>query len=77
VGKRQLGIAAKARVDEDKKRGKAIGVTSTPSLFINGVDVPFAQMTREGLKTLIDAELQKMTSTQAAPAASTTANSNK
>lgn len=72
-----LGIAAKARVDEDKKRGKAIGVTSTPTLFINGVDVPFAQMTREGLKTLIDAELQKMTSTQAAPAASNTGNSNK
>jgi protein-disulfide isomerase len=72
-----LGIAAKARVDEDKKRGKAIGVTSTPTLFINGVDVPFAQMTKEGLKTLIDAELQKTASTQAAPAAANTTTSNK
>jgi protein-disulfide isomerase len=75
-----LGIAAKARVDEDKKRGKAIGITSTPTLFINGVDVPFAQMTADGLKKLIDAELQKTTSaatSQAAPAAANTANSNK
>lgn len=72
-----LGIAAKARVDEDKKRGKAIGVTSTPTLFINGVDVPFAQMTKEALKTLIDAELQKMASAQAAPASANTANANK
>jgi protein-disulfide isomerase len=76
-----LGIASKARVDEDKKRGKAIGISSTPSLFINGVDVPFAQMTKEGLKALIDAELQKTATaaapqTQAAPAANT-ANSNK
>ncbi|MFN0141099.1 MAG: DsbA family protein [Pyrinomonadaceae bacterium] len=72
-----LGIAVKARVEEDKKRAKAIGVTSTPTLYINGVEVPFAQMTKEGLKTLIDAELQKTTSTQAAPAAANTATSNK
>lgn len=72
-----LGIVSKNRVDEDKKRGKAIGITSTPTLFINGVDVPFAQMTKEGLKVLIDAELQKTTSTQSAPAAANTANSNK
>lgn len=76
-----LGIVSKNRVDEDKKRGKAIGVTSTPTLFINGVDVPFAQMTKEGLKALIDAELQKTTAaapaTQSAPAAANTANANK
>lgn len=76
-----LGIVSKNRVDEDKRRGKAIGITSTPSLFINGVDVPFAQMTVDGLKALIDAELQKTTpaaapATQSAPAANT-ANSNK
>lgn len=72
-----LGIISKNRVDDDKKRGKAIGVTSTPTLFINGVDVPFAQMTKEGLKLLIDAELQKATSAAAAPAAANTASSNK
>lgn len=72
-----LGIVSKNRVDEDKKRGKAIGVTSTPTLFINGVDVPFAQMTKEGLKLLIDAELQKTASATAAPATANTASSNK
>lgn len=73
-----LGITSKARVDEDKKRGKAIGITSTPTLFINGVDVPFTQMTVDGLKVLIDAELQKSASAgQSAPAAANTANSNK
>lgn len=73
-----LGLASKNRVNEDKKRGKAIGVSSTPTLFINGVDVPFAQMTVDGLKALIDAELQKSASVaQAAPAAANTANSKK
>lgn len=73
-----LGLASKNRVNEDKKRGKAIGITSTPTLFINGVDVPFAQMTVDGLKSLIDAELQKSASAaQAGPAAANTGNSNK
>jgi protein-disulfide isomerase len=73
-----LGITSKARVDEDKKRGKTIGVTSTPTLFINGVDVPFAQMTTDGLKALIDAELQKTAAaTQPAAASANTANTNK
>jgi protein-disulfide isomerase len=54
-----LGIQAKSRVDEDKKRGKAIGVNSTPTLFINGVNVDVSDMTTEGLRKLIDAELQK------------------
>ncbi len=74
-----LGIAAKARVDEDKKRARAIGVTSTPTLFVNGVEVPYEQITEEGLKMLIDAELKKTTApppSQPAPAANT-ANSNR
>lgn len=59
-----LGIAAKTRVDADKKRAQAIPVNSTPTLYINNVEVPFPQMTVDGLKALIDAELAK-----AAPAA--------
>jgi protein-disulfide isomerase len=62
------GIAAKSRVDEDKKRGKAANVNSTPSLFINNVEVPFAQMNIAGLKPIIDAELAK-NAPQAQPAA--------
>lgn len=72
-----LGIVSKNRVDEDKKRGKAIGINSTPTLFINGAEVTYTQVTVDGLKKLIDAELQKTTSTQTAPAAANSANANK
>ncbi len=53
------GMAAKGRVDADIARGKAVNITATPTLFINGVSVQFADMRVETLKTLIDAELQK------------------
>ena len=53
------GIGAKTRVDEDKKRGIALGVHSTPTVFLNNVEVPFAQVNVAGLRQLIDAELQK------------------
>lgn len=63
------GIAAKGRVDADLARGKAIGVNSTPTLYINGMAVPFSEMTVPKLKVIIDAELQKaQTSAPAAPA---------
>ncbi len=55
------GFGAKNRVEADIARGKAISITSTPTLFINGVSVSFADMKVESLKTLIDAELQKST----------------
>ena len=76
------GIAAKSRVDADMQRGKAIGVNSTPTLFINGNSVQFAEMNVQALKPLIDAELQKAApqnqpaKTSNAPAANTS-NSNK
>jgi protein-disulfide isomerase len=54
-----LGLDAKRRVDEDKKRAIAIGVSSTPTLYINNVEFPFDKMTVDGLKTAIDAELAK------------------
>jgi protein-disulfide isomerase len=53
------GIAAKMRVDEDKKRAKAIGVTSTPTIFINGQAVQPTDMNVDGFRKIIDAELQK------------------
>lgn len=68
------GFPAKNRVEADIARGKAIGLASTPTLFINGVSVAFADMKVDSLKTLIDAELAKATG-QNAPAAA--ANSNK
>lgn len=76
-----LGIAAKSRVDADIQRGRALNVGSTPTIYVNGVSVPFPQMTLDGLKQIIDAELAKSgNQTQSAPVApssSAAANSNK
>jgi protein-disulfide isomerase len=54
-----LGMAAKGRVDEDLRRGKALNVNSTPTLYINNVPITFAEMKVDSLKQLIDAELAK------------------
>ena len=72
------GIAAKTRVNADMERGKALGVNSTPTVYINGVPVQFDDMTVAGLKTLIDAESQKAPAgkVETAPAANA-ANTNK
>lgn len=59
------GLAAKSRVNADLDRARASQLTGTPSLFINGVLVPFEQMNAPSLKQLVDAELQKF---QAPPA---------
>src|SRR5580765_3106641 len=61
------GIAAKTRVNADLERGKALGVNSTPTLYINNVNVDFNDMTVAGLKTLIDAEIQKTAPQKEAP----------
>lgn len=53
------GIATKQRVDADMQRGKSAGVTSTPTIYINGKSVPFEQVNVSGLKQIIDAELAK------------------
>lgn len=53
------GRAAKERVDADMQRGKGLGVTSTPSVYVNGLAVPFQQVNVPGLRVIIDAELQK------------------
>lgn len=54
-----LGINAKTRVDADMKRGNALSLQSTPSLFVNGKSIAFEQMTLDALKPIIDAELKK------------------
>ncbi|MFM9905864.1 MAG: DsbA family protein [Pyrinomonadaceae bacterium] len=71
------GIAARSRVDEDLKRGKGLSINSTPTLYLNGVDVPFQQMTVDGLRQLIDAELAKKAAPQPQAAPANTGNSNK
>jgi protein-disulfide isomerase len=72
------GLGAKSRVDADLKRGRALNVSSTPSVYVNGMLVPFEQMTIEGMRAIIDGELQKASSSQSnqpsqsAPSANTT-----
>jgi protein-disulfide isomerase len=68
------GLQAKSRVDQDLQRGRSAGVNSTPSLFINGNSVPFEQMTVDGIKALVDAELAKSSGKPAAAANSNAAN---
>jgi protein-disulfide isomerase len=73
-----IGILAKGRVDADLARARGIGVSGTPSVYINGVSLPFEQMTVEGIKAVVDAELAKGTRTDpAAPANAGTANASK
>ncbi len=67
---------AKQRVDADLARGRALNVRSTPSIYINGYSIPYEQMTVDGLRQIIDAELQKTAgaTTQNAPTAAAPAN---
>ena len=53
------GLNAKSRVDADLQRGRALNINSTPSVFVNGMLIPFEQMTIEGMRAVIDGELQK------------------
>lgn len=53
------GIGAKGRVDADLARGRALNVNSTPTVYVNGVAVPFNDVKVDSLKVIIDAELAK------------------
>lgn len=55
------GIIAKSRVDADLQRSRDSGISSTPTVFINNVAVPYDKMTVPGLQELINAELGKFT----------------
>jgi protein-disulfide isomerase len=69
-----IGMAARGRVEEDKKRGKALGITGTPTIFLNGASLDLPDIGVAPLKRLIDAELQKSGPSQgAAPGAANNA----
>ena len=53
------GLQAKSRVDEDRKRGLGMNVSSTPSVFVNGTLVPYPELSTQALRRIIDAELQQ------------------
>lgn len=75
------GLVARNRIDADIQRGRSLSIQSTPSIFINGKllgSVP--EMEVGAMSQVIDAELAKAQpaqQSQAAPANSATANSNK
>lgn len=54
-----MGIPAKNRVDADKQRGRSLGINGTPTIYINGRELQQPEMTAEGMRQIIDAELQK------------------
>lgn len=76
------GLAAKSRVDQDMGRGKVLGISSTPTIYVNGESVPFQMANVQGLRTIIDQKLQEASATQsqakpqAAPASNSAGNSN-
>ncbi|MBX3289082.1 MAG: DsbA family protein [Acidobacteria bacterium] len=60
------GIQTKERVEQDMQRGRAMAISSTPTVLINGNPVPFNQLNITTLRQLVDAEIQKATAAKAA-----------
>ena len=52
------GAEVRARVTADQARGASLGVTSTPTLFINGQPLPPASLNENGLRTAISAAIR-------------------
>ncbi len=46
-----------SRVIADQRRGASLGVTGTPTMFLNGREVPTASVTNDGLRAAIDTAL--------------------
>jgi protein-disulfide isomerase len=69
-----VGLPAKTRVDADMRRGQSLKISGTPTIYINGKTVDFAQFDVQPMRQIIDAELQKAAAggasqTQTKPAA--------
>jgi protein-disulfide isomerase len=45
------------RITEDGKRGHSLNVKGTPTVFLNGREVPFESLPAEKLRVIIDAEI--------------------
>jgi protein-disulfide isomerase len=69
------GLAAKGRVDEDKKRGEGLGVRSTPSVYVNGRLLAMAEINAGTMRQIIDSAIQERAAA-AASASNTAANTN-
>jgi len=66
------GLNAKARVDADLARGRSLNVSSTPSIYVNGILIQNEQLNIDSMRQIIDGELEKTKSSnqnQTAPSA--------
>ena len=54
-----VGPTVKARVIADQERGKSLGVTATPSIFINNQGVPAKSLNPTALRAAIDEALKE------------------
>jgi predicted DsbA family dithiol-disulfide isomerase len=48
------------RIFLDGKRGRSLGVTGTPTMFMNGREVPFESLPVEKLRVVINNELKAL-----------------
>ncbi len=71
-----LGMATKGRVDADMMRGRKIGVTGTPAIYINGTPLAFEKFDVESMRQIIDSELQKASSQPTAQASNQATSAN-
>ena len=69
------GMGTRGRVDLDIQRARALGVSSTPTVYINNKPVAFADVNVPTMRQLIEAEIEQ-TAKGAAPAANAPAASN-
>ncbi len=68
------GMGTRGRIELDMARANAIGVRSTPTVYINNKPLPFADMNVATMRQVIDAEIA--TPSQSAPANAPEANGN-
>jgi predicted DsbA family dithiol-disulfide isomerase len=53
------GEVVQQRIFQDGKRGRSLGVKGTPTVFLNGREVPFESLPAERLRVLIQQEIDK------------------
>ena len=65
------GMAARGRIDLDVQRARGVGVSSTPSIYVNGRMIPLSDMNLTAMKQIIETEIANATSASntTAPAA--------
>ncbi|HMQ03661.1 MAG TPA: thioredoxin domain-containing protein [Pyrinomonadaceae bacterium] len=69
------GQTARGRVNDDMARGRSLSVNSTPTLYVNGKNIPMESITVANLRQVVDSEIQNAMKTQPASSGPAPANS--